>query len=123
MSCGSRFSIDKVNATRLEKYGVTNFFQDKSIQLKAEKRSHFDESNKKKHATSQLHYGVDNLAQSKEVQQKIQQTNLEKYGSKAYNHTKVLKEKSLCPMNMDMNMLYKYQKLNINRNKLKLIIG
>ena len=87
---------EKVNKTRLEKYGVTNFFQNKSIHEKAEKNAHSEEANKKKIETSQKHYGVDNPAQSEVVQSKIQQTNLERYGSRAYNHTKgrqTMKEK------------------------------
>ena len=95
-SCGSRNAYEKVVATRIERYGVANFFQNKSIHEKAEKNAHSDEANKKKIETSQKHYGVDNPAQSEVVQSKIQQTNLERYGSRAYNRTKgrqTMKEK------------------------------
>ena len=95
-SCGSRNAYEKVVATRIERYGVANFFQNKSIHKKAEKNAHSEEANKKKIETSQKHYGVDNPAQSEVVQSKIQQTNLERYGSRAYNHTKgrqTMKEK------------------------------
>lgn len=88
--------LEKVNKTRLEKYGVTNFFQNKEIQAKAELNAHSEEANKKKIETSQKHYGVDNPAQSEVVQSKMQQTNLERYGSRAYNRAKgrqTMKEK------------------------------
>lgn len=87
---------NKIKITRIERYGVANFFQNKSIHEKAEKNAHSDEANKKKIETSQKHYGVDNPAQSKVVQSKIQQTNLERYGSRAYNRAKgkqTMKEK------------------------------
>ena len=88
--------LEKVNKTRLEKYGVENFFQNKSIHKKAEKNAHSEEANKKKIETSQKHYGVDHPAQSEVVQSKMQQTNLERYGSRAYNRAKgrqTMKEK------------------------------
>ena len=87
---------EKVNNTRLERYGVVNFFQNKSILNKAEKNAHSEEANKKKVETCQKHYGVNHPAQSDVVQSKMQQTNLERYGSRAYNHTKgkqTMKEK------------------------------
>lgn len=96
LSCGMKNANEKIVATRIERYGVANFFQNKSIHEKAEKNAHSEEANKKKVETSQKHYGVDNPAQSEVVQSKIQQTNLERYGSRAYNRTKgrqTMKEK------------------------------
>ena len=95
-SCGSRNAYEKVVATRIERYGVANFFQNKSIHEKAEKNAHSEEANKKKVETCQKHYGVDNPAQSEVIHSKMQQTNLERYGSRAYNRTKgrqTMKEK------------------------------
>lgn len=87
---------EKMKSIRLERYGVENFFQNKDILVKAEKNAHTDIANEKKRLTCQDHFGVDNPAQSKEVQLKIQQTNYERYGSKAYNREKgkhTMKEK------------------------------
>lgn len=98
LSCGSKDSetLLKVIATRKERFGVENFFQNKDIQYKAEQKSHSDEANEKKKQTSLNHYGVENPMQSKEVIEQIQKTNLERYGSKAYNREKgkaTMKEK------------------------------
>lgn len=86
----------KINSTRLKKYGITNFFQNSDIQQKAEENANNQESVLKKKHTSQIHYGTDNPAQSKIIQQKMQKTNLDRYGSKAYNREKgkhTMKEK------------------------------
>jgi hypothetical protein len=85
---------NKIKTTRLEKYGVENFFQNKSIQQKAEENAHSEEANKKKVETSQKHFGVDNPAQSEVVQNKMQQTNLERYGVDSYMKTPEFRKKS-----------------------------
>lgn len=78
----------KFHETNLKRFGVINFFQLKNIQSKAEKNAHSEQAEQKRIQTVQLHFGVDNPAQSTEIQSKIQQTNLDRYGSRAYNHEK-----------------------------------
>lgn len=90
MSCALKDeeTKNKVIATRLERYGVANFFQNKDIHNKAEINAHSEKANEKKKRTSLEHYGVENPMQSKEIVEKIQKTNLERYDSKGFNHNK-----------------------------------
>lgn len=107
---------EQANKTRLEKYGVINFFQDKKIHEKALEQSHSPEALEKKRQTCQEHfgtdtpleskevwekinktvkekYGVDYITQNSEIQNKIKQTNLEKYGETSYTKTEEYKER------------------------------
>ena len=68
--------------------GAENNFQIKEIQIKAEKKANTKEALEKKKLTSLEHYNVENPAQSEEVKQRAQQTNLIKYGYRAYNKEK-----------------------------------
>lgn len=86
----------KIIATRIRKYDVENFFQNKDIQRRAEKLANSDDALEKKRQTCLKNYGTDNPAKSVTIQQKIQKTNSDRYGSKAYNRTKgkqTMKEK------------------------------
>jgi len=84
-------TLEKINKTRQKRYGITNFFQNKDIQHKAEINSHSEDANIKKEQTSIKHYGVSNPMLYKEVIDKVQQTNLKRYGSKAFNINKAKK--------------------------------
>lgn len=90
MSCAlkNEETQNKIATTRLKKYGVTNFFQNKDIHNKAETNAHSEIANNKKKQTSLKHYGVENPMQSKEVVEKVQQTNLQRYGSRSFNRNK-----------------------------------
>lgn len=70
----------KINATRKEKYGVENFFQDKTILAKAQENAHHEEANTKRLQTCQSHFGVDYPMQSKEVLAKSKKSMIDKYG-------------------------------------------
>ena len=107
---------EQANKTRLEKYGVINFFQIKEIHEKALERNHSPEVLEKKRQTCQERfgtdtpleskevwekinktvkekYGVDYITQNSEIQNKIKQTNLEKYGETSYTKTEEYKER------------------------------
>ena len=107
---------EQANKTRLEKYGVINFFQIKEIHEKALERNHSPEVLEKKRQTCQEHfgtdtpleskevwekinktvkekYGVDYITQNSEIQNKIKQTNLEKYVETSYTKTEEYKER------------------------------
>ena len=81
------------NRTRLEKYGVENFFQSKSIHRKAILKLTSDEANKKRKKTCIEKYGVDNVAKAKEVKEKMAHTNLERYGGIAPMNSDLVKNK------------------------------
>lgn len=80
--------LAKTVATRLERYGVENFYQNPKIQQKAEKNAHSEKAKSSRIETSLKHYGVKHPFQSKEIKEKIEKTNVERYGCKAYNHAK-----------------------------------
>lgn len=84
----------KINATRKEKYGVENFFQDKNILAKAQENAHSEEANTKRQQTCQSHFGVDYPMQSNEIKEKSKQTCFEKYGCEYSFQSDKVKEKS-----------------------------
>lgn len=79
-SCIASGSLQKRIQTNIEKYGVENPFQAKSVKDKVKK-------------TNLERYGVENPGQSKEIRAKVEQTNMEKFGSKYYSSTKECKDK------------------------------
>ena len=70
----------KINESRFQKYGVENFFQDKSIHDKAIEKAKSKESREKARQTNNNKLGVDYPTQSEKVRQKVKQSMINNYG-------------------------------------------
>ena len=105
-SCSMKDPItqNKTQKTCIERYGVANAFQSKSVQEKhkqtmlknhgCENPSQVNFVKEKKKSTTMMHFGVENPSQSKEIQEKRQQTFQEKYHANSYMETQEFREKS-----------------------------
>lgn len=113
-TCLERYGVenynnpDKATITRINKYGVENFFQDKSIREKAIENSKTQEAVSKKKETCLKHFGTEYPLQSELVWNKIRSTLSTKYGETIVNISQVETIKSRIKQSQYNTFMSKY---------------